>query len=70
MPLGPEAIETYVDAVSQALALPIAPEHRPGVLGYMALASGFADIVQAVVLEPHDEPATCFVPVAPPGRTP
>jgi hypothetical protein len=55
-------IERYVDACAAALDLPIAPEHRPGVLQYFALAAGFAAQLQAVPLTAHDEPAVNFVP--------
>ena len=57
-------IEAYVDAVAAALALPLAPEHRPGVLRYFALAAGFAEQLDAVALATHDEAAVRFAPVA------
>ena len=62
--MTPEQVEAYVDAAASALGLPIAPEHRPGVLHYFALAAGFADQLDGVALAPHDEPAVGFVPVA------
>ena len=58
-------IETYVDAAATLLALPIAAEHRPGVLYYFALAASFADMVNAHPLGVGDEPAGAFVPVSP-----
>lgn len=58
-------LERYLDAASAAISLPIAPEHRAAVLGYLALASGFADTVNAVPLAAADEPAMAFVPVVP-----
>ncbi|MFN9471706.1 DUF4089 domain-containing protein [Acidovorax sp.] len=58
-------LERYLDAASAAIGLPIAPEHRAAVLGYLALASGFADTVNAVPLDATDEPAMAFVPVSP-----
>ncbi|MBB6558425.1 hypothetical protein HNP48_001089 [Acidovorax soli] len=58
-------LERYLDAASAAVGLPIAPEHRAAVLGYLALASGFADTVNAVPLDATDEPAMAFVPVVP-----
>jgi len=60
--MTPDEIEAYVDAAAAALKLPIAPEHRDGVLRYFALAAGFAEQVDAVVLSAHDEPAVNFVP--------
>jgi len=59
----PEEIEACVDATAAALALPIAPEHRPGVLRYFALAAGFSAQLDAVALTAHDEPAVSFVPI-------
>ena len=58
-------LERYTDAAAQAVGLPIAAEHRAAVLGYLALASGFADTVNAVPLDATDEPAMAFVPVLP-----
>ena len=65
MTMTPSQIEAYVDAASAALALPIAPEHRPGVLFYFALAASLAEVVNAVSLGPYDEPAYVFMPIAP-----
>jgi hypothetical protein len=62
--VSPEQIEAFVDAAADALDLPIAPEHRPGVLRYFALAAEFAARIEALPLEPHDEPAPVFVPIA------
>ena len=70
MTMTPREIEAYVDAASAALALPIAAEHRTGVLFYFALAAGMAEVVQAQPLGPHDEPAYAFVPVSPPHSPP
>jgi hypothetical protein len=60
--MTPEQVQAFVDAAAAALELPLAPEHRPGVLRYFALAAAFADELQAVRLTPHDEPAVNFVP--------
>jgi hypothetical protein len=68
MPLTPQHIEACVDATAAALALPIAPEHRPGVLQFFALSSAMADQVMGLPLAVHDEPAPVFEPVAPEGR--
>jgi hypothetical protein len=62
--LSPQALEAYLGASAAALALPIAPEHREGVLRYLALAAGFAAQVEAVPLAPHDEPAVNYLPPA------
>lgn len=63
--MTPEAVEACVDAAAAALGLPIAPAHRPGVLAYFALAAGFAEQLQAVALDAHDDPAEAFVPIGP-----
>ena len=54
----------YVDAAAAALGMELG-ESRPGVLNYFALAAGFAELVQAVPLAPHDEAAMAFIPVPP-----
>jgi len=63
--MTPAQIESYVDAASVALSLPLSPDHRPGVLRFFALAAEFAALIEAVPLNAHVEPAVSFVPVAP-----
>jgi hypothetical protein len=58
-----QEIETYVTAAATALQLPIAPEHRPGVLQYFALAASMAELVNAHKLTVADDPAAAFIPV-------
>eukprot|EP00042_Codosiga_hollandica_P003671 m.933373 g.933373 ORF g.933373 m.933373 type:complete len:64 (-) comp196439_c0_seq1:161-352(-) len=58
-------VETYVDAAAAALELPLAPEHRPGVLRYFGLAAEMAALVNGLPLAAQDEPAEAFVPIAP-----
>ena len=65
--MSPEPLEAYVDATATLLQLPIAPEHRPGVLRYFALAASMAELVDAHPLAHADEPAPVFVPVSPPA---
>jgi hypothetical protein len=60
-----DALETYVDAAAAALALPLRPEHRPGVLAQFAEAAAQARLVDGQALQRDDEPAPVFVPVAP-----
>jgi len=57
-------IEAFVDASAAALGLPLAPEHLPGVLRYIALAAQMAELVHGLPLATADEPAETFVPVA------
>ena len=66
-PLAPETLERYVDAAAVALGLPLAPEHRPGVLDFFALAASMAALVEAVPLAPHDESAMRFEPASSAG---
>ncbi|KQW44653.1 MULTISPECIES: AtzG-like protein [unclassified Roseateles] len=58
-------IEAYVDAAAAALDLPLAPEHRPGVLRYFGLAAEMAALVNGLPLAVHDEPAEAFAPISP-----
>lgn len=59
--------EAYVDAQSALLGLPIAPEHRPGVVRYLQLVYSIAPRVMDFALTPADESGSIFVPVAPPA---
>jgi hypothetical protein len=56
-------IEAYVDAAADAIGLPIAPEHRPGVLRYVELVAAMAPRVMDFELALADEAANVFVPV-------
>jgi hypothetical protein len=64
--LTPAQIEACCDATAAALGLPLAPEHRPGVLRYFGLAAQMAALLEVVPLAPTDEPAVHFMPVGPP----
>lgn len=57
--------EAWLDAQSALLGLPIAPEHRPGVLLYLQLAAGMAARVMDFELTPADESGNVFVPLGP-----
>lgn len=57
--------DAYVDAQAALLGLPIAPEHRPGVVRYLQLVAGMAPRVMDFPLTPADESGNVFVPVAP-----
>jgi hypothetical protein len=63
--MTPSQIEDHVDATAAALDLPLAPEHRTGVLRYFKLAAQFAEVVQSVDLDATTEPSMAFVPVSP-----
>ena len=58
-------MEDYVDAMAALLELPLAPEHRPGVLRYFALAAEMAELVNGLPLAVHDDPAEACVPISP-----
>ena len=62
-------IAAHVDAAAALRGLPLAPEHRPGVLLYFALAAAMAEQVNGLPLSVHDESGSSFVPVSP-GGTP
>jgi hypothetical protein len=61
-------LERHVDATAALIGLPLAPEHRPGVIAYVGLAATLAKLVMDVPLTTADEPAEVFVPVEPPPR--
>lgn len=61
-----DEVEACVDANAAALGLKIAPEHRPGVLHYFALAASMAELVNGHPIGLADEPAPVFTPVSPP----
>jgi Protein of unknown function (DUF4089) len=65
--MTPGEIEACVDAAAAAVGLRLAPEHRPGVLRYFALAASMAELVAAHDLANEDEPAPVFTPVSPPA---
>ncbi len=68
--MTPAQLETYVDAAAAALQLPLAAEHRAGVLHYFALAASMAELVGAHPLGITDDPAEAFVPIAPHSARP
>lgn len=68
--MKPEHIAACVDATAAALELPIAPEHRPGVLAYFTMAADMAAGLMAFPLDIGDESGAVFQPVAPATRAP
>ena len=66
--MKPTPIESIVAAQASLLELPIAAEHRPGVLAYFALATEMARLVDGLELGVEDESGSVFLPVAP-GHT-
>lgn len=57
---SPAAWDEYVSALSAALALPVAPEHRTGVVGNLARAAALAAPLLAFSLPDELEPAPVF----------
>lgn len=53
-------LEAYIDATARLMALPIAPEHRPGVLQFFGIAKEMADLLDGADLDPHE---LAFAPV-------
>ncbi len=51
---------TYVDAAAAALDLPIAPEHRPGVVLNLERLAAMARLVMEFPLADEIEPAPVF----------
>jgi hypothetical protein len=67
MPMTPQQVQALVEANAVALGLHLAAEHKPGVLGYFALAAGMAELVYGLPLTIDDEPGDVFTPIAPEG---
>ena len=63
--MTPEDIERHVNASAALIGLPIAAEHRPGVLLYFGLVTRIAQPLMDFALAVDEEPAAVFVPVAP-----
>lgn len=65
--LSPQQAEALMNASAAALDLRLAAEHRPGVVHYLVLASGMADLVLGQALGIEDESGAVFQPVSPRG---
>jgi hypothetical protein len=68
MSLAAAELEAFLEAQSALLRLPIAPEHRQGVLRYLQLAADMATRVMELPLDRADESGSVFVPVTPARR--
>ena len=58
-------MESYADAATQALNLPLASDHRPGVLRYLQMVAQMAPRVMDFPLSPAMESGNVFRPVGP-----
>lgn len=67
--MTPAQIEAYVDAAAAVLHVPVAAEHRAGVLNYFALAAEMAASVEAHPFTVSDDPAVAFIPIEPVRRS-
>lgn len=65
--LTPQQVEAIVKANADALGLPIAAEHRRGVVAFFTLAAGMAERVMAQPLGVADESGSVFRPAPPRG---
>ncbi len=60
-----DEIAAFADAAAAMLGLPIAPEHRPGVLRNLQMVAALAPRVLDFELGPTDESGNVFRPVEP-----
>lgn len=58
----PEELGAYVDEAAKRIGLPIAPEHRPGVIQFTGILLGHAALVTEFSLPDDVEPAPVFRP--------
>ena len=69
-PLPPAMnLEAYIDSTAALLGLPLAPEHRPGVVRYLQMVATQVPRVTefAATLTAADESGNTFTPVAAAG---
>ena len=59
---APAEIGAYVDAAAKLIALPIAPQHRPGVIQFMGVVLSAAALVMEFPLPGDEESAPVFEP--------
>ena len=65
MALTPAQVEALVNASAAPQDLRIAAEHKPGVIAFVTLAAGMAELVNGLPLTIEDEPGNVFAPVSP-----
>ena len=58
----PEALGAYVDEMAKRIGLPLAPEHRPGVIQFTGILLAQAALVMEFPLPDDVEPAPVFRP--------
>ena len=52
--------EAIIDAVAPLLGLPVAPEHRPGVVANLRMTARLAVLVAELPLDDREEPAPVY----------
>ena len=58
----PEELSAYVDETARQVGLPLAPEHRPGVIRFTGILLAQAALVTEFPLPEDVEPAPVFRP--------
>jgi hypothetical protein len=58
----PEELSAYVDETAKRVGLPIAPEHRPGVIQFTSVLLAQGALVMEFPLPDDVEPAPVFRP--------
>lgn len=58
----PSDLGAYADAAAAVIGLPIAPEHRPGVIQFLGVVLGAAALVMEFPLPDDVEAAPVFEP--------
>lgn len=58
----PEELGAYVDETAKRVGLPIAPEHRPGVIQFTGVLLAMAGLVMEFPLPDDLEPGPVFRP--------
>ena len=58
----PEELSAYVDETAKQVGLPLAPEHRPGVIQFTGILLAQAALVTEFSLPDDVEPAPVFRP--------
>jgi len=67
--MKPADVSAWIDQAANLLDLPIAEEHRPGVLHYFSIAADMAALVNGLPLSASDEAAGAFIPITPAGSS-
>lgn len=63
-----DALDRHLDAAAALIGLPVAPEHRPGVLAFLGLAATMATVLDSAAMPAATAPLApvLHLPEAPP----